>query len=142
MAEKEKSETFHAKAVNQAATQIHQLLQEIPELRSVIVVFDWKEPLDEVTPCGVWQDRDGFVQPQSVGSISGGMCQLSKMFRVQQLLALQQIAGIRAAVEQNQRLLKQSQEKLDAQKEAFDQIARQSPADLVPDQGRPDGQLP
>jgi len=124
----EKPKTFQDKTLERVQQQIAALLEEIPELRSAVIVFDWEGALNEAAVPGIWLDREGLVTAKSVQSTANGMVQLTRMFRVQQQIALQQIAGLQATIDNKQQIANSVQERLDAHKQTLD-AARESQAE-------------
>lgn len=133
--------TFQTRTNEEAVVRLRELLEEIPELRSLIIVFDWQDNLADFSPCGAWVTRQGLIDPAMINEIPGGMIQLVRMYQTQQQLALQHINRLKQVTEQCQQLATQAKDSLDAQKESLAKARETTPAELVPGAGRPDGNV-
>lgn len=71
--------TFDEKAVELAKEAIRKLCQEIPELRSALIVFDWRESLNSACPSGVFlsENEDTLLTNTTI------LQQLSRVLRSQ-----------------------------------------------------------
>ena len=64
---------FDEKAITLVEDLLKQLFSRVPELRSAIVIFDWKAKLNEVAKPMVWVKENGkSVQSMDLAELSGG----------------------------------------------------------------------
>lgn len=129
--ENEQPKTFQEKALDHVQLAIAELLEKVPELRSVVVTFDWGGRLAESAVPGIWLDRNGPVTAKSIYAVTGGMQQTVRMLQVQQQVALHQIAGLVATIEEKQQVANRAQETLDAQKQSLTERSQTNPAEYV-----------
>lgn len=66
----------------------------VPELRSVAVVFDWVGDLNQGAATYLWYDKAGTINPGNREAICGSIGQTAKLLEIQTLLAHQMAALI------------------------------------------------
>jgi len=83
--------TYEDKAVGLAQQAITQLCQQVPELRSAVIIFDWRDRLAEVSVPATFWTADGApsVDPDYVAAL---LSQLSRVLRMETALAMQSLA--------------------------------------------------
>lgn len=115
MADEVKPEgTFQNQVVTAFGTAANDALAKHPELRSVIVVFDWEEGLNDGAISGISRDRNGPIAPGNADAILGSMEQMCKIMKVQTGMGLQVVDALRRAASGEANKLGQVQEQLRA----------------------------
>ena len=84
--------TYEDKAVYLSRNLIEQLCKQIPELRSAVVVFDWRERLAEVSTPAVFWTGEGPPNAGDPAYVAGLLSQLVRVFRMETSLAMQCLA--------------------------------------------------
>ena len=87
----------------------------VPELRSVAVVFDWVGDLNQGAATYLWYDKAGTINPGNREAICGSIGQTAKLLSFQTLLAVKLSELIDTTVEQRLAILSELQEKVDEQ---------------------------
>lgn len=106
-------QTFQEAVTTKVRDLLKTVLEEHPELRSVAVVFDWVEGLNESAIPGLWYDKEGPMSPGNCDAITGSMTQTAKLMAIQADMGLRMIAVFDETARQKLRVLKQVEEHLD-----------------------------
>lgn len=85
------------------------LCQQVPELRSVMVVLDWQDGRNQHPDHSpfTWARSDGLVRPTDTGTIVGGMEQAVKLLQAQSQLSERAVHTITRTLEDFSRRLQQ-----------------------------------
>ncbi len=116
--------TFQEAVASETRELFRELLKEHPELRSVAVVFDWVEGLNESALPGLWYDREGPMSPGNCDAITGSMSQTAKLMAVQADMGLRMISVFDETARQKLGILKQIEEHLDGKSKAFEGLGK------------------
>lgn len=100
---KQEGSTFQKKAFDMTTEAVQAMMQEVPELRSVVVVFDWREKLNQVAVPGLWLTSKGAGAGLDQEAVAEAPQQTLKMLNVQLaqadkiLRALQKVIMLKTA---------------------------------------------
>jgi hypothetical protein len=97
--------TYEDKAVHLGRQLIEQLCRHIPELRSAVLVFDWRDRLPEISVPAIFWTGDGPPNAGDPAYVAGLLSQLNRVFQMETSLAMQCLAEF-------DRLIKDGREKM------------------------------
>ncbi len=75
--------TYEDKTIALAEHAIRTICQQVPELRSAAIVFDWEGKLSEVSIAAIWQSAAGPVTLADNEAIMGALKQTMKLMQLQ-----------------------------------------------------------
>lgn len=79
-------------------TAIREVLTTVPEIRSVVVVFDYFGPLNDAEICkGLWIGRK---EPLPLDAVFGSLMQTQRVVEEQTIHAFGQLQALKSAVQQ------------------------------------------
>lgn len=104
-----------------------QLLQLLPELQSVAIVFEWPHPLDLGVPAGLWVDRKGVVgaRDRLPPADSAAPAQTLRLLRAQAVLLERSLERLSRTLRERTELLQQVTEALDDRKTRLEATTRE-----------------
>lgn len=111
--------TFEILAQFHAIEFTQSVLSNVPELRSVAIVFDWWGGINKGAMNSVWYNRQGVAGTADRDELLGGLEQTVKLLRHQTKAALELIDNIGKAVANQQTILNQLELQTNVQKQGL-----------------------
>ena len=104
--------------VTQTYSQVGQTLaNQTPELRSVLVIFDWNDGIDGTT--ALWLDKNGAIQPENLPATRGMFARLmltmSRLFSLQSQAQAKHDTTIAEFIRTRERQFQELQNQLNSQ---------------------------
>jgi hypothetical protein len=136
--------TFELKVLQGSADLFKQLFEEVPELRTACIIYDWEATLNEAVPPGLWINKNGVIELGNATDeqILGSMTQTLRMFHQQVEMGLQLVEVLGKTIEHNRQQAELVQGKLDEQKQQLSGLATETQQRHALDEGvdrLPDG---
>lgn len=121
-------QTFEHKVIQGTADLFKQLFEEVPELRTACIIYDWEATLNDAVPPGLWVNKNGQIEMGNAtdDQIVGSMTQTLRMFQHQVTMGLQLVEVLQRTVEHNRQQAELVQEKLDEQRKTLGGLAEET----------------